>query len=65
MLTEFVSHQTVVPPTNIVTSRFLDLLSHLLKWDPADRYTVREALRHPFFSIKIDDEETRQLSQFS
>lgn len=55
--------ESVIPATNIVNSRFLDLLSHLLKWDPSERYTVKEALRHPFFSIKIDDEETKHLSQ--
>lgn len=52
--------QTIIPPVNIVNSRFLDLLNHLLKWDPAERYTVKEALRHPFFSIDINDEEVNQ-----
>ncbi|KAK9898829.1 kinase-like protein [Cystobasidium minutum MCA 4210] len=53
--------ETIIPPVNIVHSRFLDLLNHLLKWDPAERYTVKEALRHPFFSIEINDEEVNQI----
>ena len=57
--------EAIIPPNNIVNSRFVDLLSHLLRWDPAERYTVREALRHPFFSLKVEDDETRHISQFT
>jgi len=28
----------------------IDLLQVLLKYDPADRLTAQEALRHPFFT---------------
>jgi len=49
--------EALIPPNNIVTSRFLDLLSHLLKWNPDERYTVKDALKHPFFALKIDDDE--------
>jgi serine/threonine protein kinase len=48
--------QETIPKTTIVQSRFLDLLKKLLTWDPAQRITVREALRHPFFALKIEDE---------
>jgi dual-specificity kinase len=45
-----------VPATSIVYTRFLDLLSKLLTWDPHQRITVKEALRHPYFALKIQDE---------
>ena len=31
----------------------LDLIASLLRWDPAQRLTAREALRHPFVSSKL------------
>lgn len=52
--------QQITPAKDVTMSRFLDLLSHLLKWDPAERYSVKQALRHPFFSLEIDDPELRQ-----
>lgn len=55
--------QALIPPNNIVTSRFLDLLNHLLKWNPDERYTVKEALKHPFFALKIDDDEIAQANR--
>lgn len=48
--------QDIVSPTSIVNSRFLDLLTKLLTWDPHQRITVKEALRHPYFALKIADE---------
>ncbi|GAA98639.1 uncharacterized protein L969DRAFT_95135 [Mixia osmundae IAM 14324] len=46
----------IVQPTSIVNHRFLDLLEKLLTWDPKERLTIREALTHPYFALKIDDE---------
>ncbi|KAI5481637.1 CMGC/CLK protein kinase [Pseudohyphozyma bogoriensis] len=34
--------------------RFKDLLSKLLQWDPKDRLTPDQALKHPFFQMKVD-----------
>ncbi|KAJ0793789.1 putative dual-specificity kinase [Helianthus debilis subsp. tardiflorus] len=31
----------------------IDLLQGLLRFDPAERFTAREALRHPFFTGDI------------
>lgn len=45
---------TVDPHTN-ARSLFLDLLSRMLVYDPANRLSAREALRHPFFMIQFDD----------
>lgn len=33
------------------SSKFVDLLRHLLALDPADRYTARQALDHPLFAV--------------
>lgn len=53
--------EQVIPARDVTMSRFLDLLTHLLRWDPADRYTVRDALKHPFFSLEIDDPELKSV----
>ncbi|ORY90604.1 kinase-like domain-containing protein [Lobosporangium transversale] len=34
---------------------FVDLLSRLLTYDPAERITAAEALRHPFFNYIVDE----------
>ncbi|KAF9577824.1 dual specificity protein kinase kns1 [Lunasporangiospora selenospora] len=34
---------------------FMDLLSRLLTYDPAERITASQALRHPYFSYILDD----------
>ena len=35
----------------------VDLLKHLLTWDPAARYTAQEAIRHPFFEAYHDPDD--------
>ncbi|KAH8916841.1 kinase-like protein [Atractiella rhizophila] len=46
----------VVPGTNLANSRFLDLLHKMLTWDPKERISVKDALRHPYFSLRLEDE---------
>ncbi|KAL1923460.1 uncharacterized protein VTP21DRAFT_8440 [Calcarisporiella thermophila] len=39
----------IVPPTSALNELFLNLLRKLLVYDPVERITAREALRHPYF----------------
>jgi len=48
----------IIPQTSIQNARFRDLLSKLLEWEPHKRITVKEALKHSYFTLKIDDEGT-------
>ncbi|MBW0494834.1 hypothetical protein O181_034549 [Austropuccinia psidii MF-1] len=50
--------EDIIPQTSIVNARFKDLLSKLLEWEPHKRITVRDALKHSYFTLKIDDEGT-------
>ncbi|CEL55445.1 hypothetical protein RSOLAG1IB_01457 [Rhizoctonia solani AG-1 IB] len=42
-------HQ-IIPSTDIINQDFLDLVQRLLNPDPNTRITVREALKHRYFS---------------
>lgn len=48
--------QRIVGGDDVVHSRFVDLLEGLLKWRASDRISIDDALRHPFFDVKINDE---------
>ncbi|KAH7909499.1 kinase-like domain-containing protein [Hygrophoropsis aurantiaca] len=48
--------QDIIPPSDQVNRQFMDLVRRLLAFDPAQRITVREALRHPYFSLDIPEE---------
>lgn len=50
------SSQDVIPPTDQINKHFVDLVRRLLSFDPAQRITVRDALRHPYFSLSIPEE---------
>lgn len=39
-----------------VDADFYDLLKHLLTWNPKERYTANEAMKHPFFSSVVEKE---------
>jgi serine/threonine protein kinase len=53
-LTYFI--QEIIPQTDIVNRQFLDLVRKLLAFDPAQRLTVAEAIKHPYFSLNIAEE---------
>ncbi len=40
-------------PVDVIDRYFLDLVSKLLAFDPAERITVRNALAHSYFSLDI------------
>ena len=46
-------NQLVQSEFNESHKSFLDLLEFMMKLDPKERPTAREALDHPFFSLKI------------
>lgn len=50
------SLQEIIPQTDMINVHFLDLVRKLLMFDPKQRITVREALRHPYFSQVIPPE---------
>ncbi|PLW19759.1 hypothetical protein PCANC_01993 [Puccinia coronata f. sp. avenae] len=50
--------EEIIPQTSIQNARFRDLLSKLLEWEPHKRITVKDALKHSYFTLKIDDEGT-------
>ena len=48
--------QEIIPPTDVTNKQLLDLVRRLLTFDPAQRITVREALAHPYFSVRVPEE---------
>ncbi|KAF7731770.1 dual specificity protein kinase kns1 [Apophysomyces ossiformis] len=47
--------EEIISPSTTLTRNFLDLVSKMLLYDPNERITAREALRHPFFHIDFDE----------
>lgn len=41
----------MIPPTNVHNNFLLDLLTKMLVYEPSQRISARDALRHPFFQI--------------
>ncbi|OCH95442.1 CMGC CLK protein kinase [Obba rivulosa] len=46
----------IIPPTDPINKAFLDLVKKLLTFDPRDRITVKEALKHEYFSFPVPPE---------
>jgi dual-specificity kinase len=46
----------VITPSDLINRHFLSLVQKLLAFDPAQRITVAEALKHPYFSLNIPAE---------
>ncbi|KIK62520.1 hypothetical protein GYMLUDRAFT_242681 [Collybiopsis luxurians FD-317 M1] len=46
----------VILPHDLINRHFLNLVQKLLAFDPAQRITVAEALKHPYFSLNIPAE---------
>jgi dual-specificity kinase len=45
----------MVPPSSPHNTYLLDLLQKMMVYEPSQRISAREALRHPFFHISYDD----------
>lgn len=41
----------MIVPNNLHNNCLLDLLTKMLVYEPSQRITARDALRHPFFQI--------------
>ena len=45
--------EQIIPHTDIVSTRFVDLIRRLLIFDPNQRMTVNEALNHNYFTLEV------------
>ncbi|KAJ2963440.1 hypothetical protein NQZ79_g1488 [Umbelopsis isabellina] len=50
-----VFEQEIIPPSSNLNRQLLELLQKLLMYDPADRISAHEALKHPFFHVQLDE----------
>ena len=50
--------EETIPPTNSFNRLFLDLLRRIFVYDPKQRITAREALKHPWFNELVEDDGT-------
>ncbi|TCD63570.1 dual specificity protein kinase kns1, partial [Steccherinum ochraceum] len=46
----------LIPQTDGINKQFYDLVKRLLTFDPAMRITVKDALAHPYFSLRIPED---------
>jgi len=53
--------QDTIPPHNEFNLQFLDLLKRIFVYDPSKRITAKEALNHPWFTQRIEDDGTEAL----
>ena len=50
--------EETIPPTTEFNKQFLDLLRKIFIYDPKKRITAREALKHPWFEVAVEDDGT-------
>ncbi|GJE85514.1 ual-specificity kinase family protein [Phanerochaete sordida] len=50
------SLQEIIPPTDATNRHFLDLVRRLLTFDPEERISVRDALNHPYFQMRVPED---------
>lgn len=48
----------IIPPSNSFNKLFLDLLRKIFVYDPKNRITAQEALKHPWFDEIVEDDGT-------
>lgn len=53
--------QDTIPPHNEFNLQFLDLLKRIFVYDPSKRISAKEALNHPWFDQRIEDDGTEAL----
>ena len=50
--------QEIIPPNTVFNKQFLDLLKKIFVYDPKQRITAKQALKHPWFKENIVDDGT-------
>ena len=50
--------QEVIPAATAFNKQFLDLLKRIFMYDPKQRLTAKQALKHPWFKETITDDGT-------
>ncbi|PCH42314.1 CMGC/CLK protein kinase [Wolfiporia cocos MD-104 SS10] len=50
------SLEQIIPPNDSINCQFLDLVKKLLTFDPTERISVKEALKHRYFSTHVPNE---------
>ncbi|KAL1628436.1 serine threonine protein kinase CMGC group [Diplodia seriata] len=50
-----------LPPHTDFNVQFLDLLKRIFVYDPSKRISAKEALNHPWFTQRIEDDGTEAL----
>lgn len=48
--------QEVIPAGNTFNKQFVDLLRRIFQYDPKQRITAKQALKHPWFKETITDD---------
>ncbi|CAO3689944.1 unnamed protein product [Umbelopsis vinacea] len=51
--------QEIIPPSTNLNRQLLELLQKLLMYDPADRISAQEALKHPFFHPFVKEQKNK------
>ena len=50
--------QDTIPPHTDFNKHFLDLLRRIFVYNPKNRITAKEALKHPWFQCSLQDDGT-------
>ncbi|KAL9129298.1 MAG: hypothetical protein Q9217_002208 [Psora testacea] len=51
----------IIPPTSPFNKQFIDLLRKIFVYDPKQRITAKQALKHPWFKEQVRDDGTEAL----
>lgn len=55
---ELIVLQEIIPPNTAFNKQFLDLLKKIFIYDPKQRITAKNALKHPWFKESLIDDGT-------
>lgn len=55
------NNMEIIPSTSIFNRQFVDLLRKIFVYNPKERITAKEALKHPWFECAMKDDGTEAL----